>query len=225
MKFKIKEISCNNFSFDPSDPWLNKINESESTGFIAEKWLIDMRIKREIFELLYGDLVDKEDVKILDIGSGFTCLTPILSKRNEYHSIELNSHDDRKEVEAFCKKYKINWHNTNWDAFKSPTLFDVCICNDIFPNVDQRIDIFLNNLEFAKKFKILLTYYNNKCYKVKLCGFNEILHMYATNGEQLHSILKKYFYDKLSEIQFLLNDDLDSFYDNGRKIALLEITK
>jgi hypothetical protein len=72
--------------------------------------------------------------------------------------------------------------------------YDVVIANDLFPNVDQRLDLFLKRvLPRATEVRLALTYYNEpRFYFTKRVDADEILCMLAWDGSTVHQCLGKY---------------------------------
>lgn len=87
------------------------------------------------------------------------------------------------------------------------------IANDLFPNVDQRLALFIDKLlPYCKEMRLLLTYYNSpRFYKVKRVDGNEIFYIQAWEGFQTKRFLEKY-------AERITNPDLDGLLENRPSI-------
>ena len=70
----------------------------------VKKWLLDSDAKRCIYLEIYGDLIDKGGVKMLDVGGGLTTLGRLLSEKNDYYLLDICAHESDEEVNEFIKK-------------------------------------------------------------------------------------------------------------------------
>ena len=95
----------------------------------------------------------------------------------------------------------------------------------MFPNVDQRLELFLLKvLPHCKELRISLTIDNNEnYYNVKRVEGNELMCLKGMNGESVYNILKKYLIN-INQLNLEeLNYNEDSPWDNGRQVFLLKI--
>ena len=94
----------------------------------------------------------------------------------------------------------------------------------MFPNVDQRLEMFLEKYSpYCKELRLSLTFYNqNRYYMVKRLDGEEIFGYLCWNGELTLNVIKKYK-DRLqdSELETFKATD-DSPYANGRQNILSE---
>jgi len=95
------------------------------------------------------------------------------------------------------------------------------IANDIFPNVDQRLELFLERyLPVSREIRMSLTYYNySKFYITKRLDADEIFCQLAYNGEQIKNILNKY----INEDFDILLKKMPSLFQNNRLIFIIKI--
>lgn len=103
--------------------------------------------------------------------------------------------------------------------------FDVIVVNDLFVNVDQRLEIFLGKaLQLTSSLRILLTYYNNdRYYKVKRVDADEIFYVLAMSGREVTYVLERVFPDlEQSALQGLV-EDRPSLFANGRLVSILQV--
>ena len=119
--------------------------------FTSHKWLVNSLPKRAIYNILYGDLLEsKTSKKILDIGGGFCSLTNILVEKHDYYLLDIMAHDETNDLGDFLIK-------ESWYDFK-PDEYDIVISNDLFPNVDQRLELFLKKYIPLFKYEMLIVH-------------------------------------------------------------------
>ena len=148
------------------DDRLLKLLETRNAGeaFTSHRWLKDSLPKRMIFDAVYGALLDDdvERKRVLDVGGGVTALTPALVRNHEYTLVDIMAHDDHSDVRKLEAELGDNfWVNLDWEGFSPEGRYDWVIANDLFPNVDQRLDAFVE--KFAPHsgcLSVTLTYYN-----------------------------------------------------------------
>jgi len=180
--------------------------------FTSHKWLVNSLPKRAIYNILYGDLLEsKTSKKILDIGGGFCSLTNILVEKHDYYLLDIMAHDETNDLGDFLIK-------ESWYDFK-PDEYDIVISNDLFPNVDQRLELFLKKyIPLTKEIRISLTYYNTpRFYTTKRVDADEIFCQLAYDGCQVKNILEKFFDENFEDL--LLNPP--SLFSNGRYIKII----
>ena len=126
---------------------LNETTRDNDPHFATHAWLVDSLPKRMIFFYMYGDLLQPTTVstQILDVGGGFSSLSRILLKYHGYTLLDIMAHDDttacRSIEDSIGKRF---WVDSNWDCFKTISPYDFVIANDLFPNVDQRLEAFIS---------------------------------------------------------------------------------
>jgi len=187
-------------------------NKSDA-AFTSRKWLDHSLPKRAIYDNLYGDLLKmKSSKKILDVGGGFCSLSDILVNNHDYHLLDIMAHDDVSSLGDFLIR-------KDWYEFV-PDKYDMVISNDLFPNVDQRLELFLEKyLPITKEIRMSLTYYNTpRFYITKRVGADEIFCQLAYNGHQIRDILKKFFDGNFEALLLTL----PSLFQNGRQIEILK---
>ena len=181
--------------------------ENNKVDSVSHKWLLESKPKRMIYTVMYGDLFGgRPPQKILDVGGGYTGLTKTLTEKNEYHLIDLEK------------------NNIDWYDFK-PDKYDLVMANDLFPNVDQRLELFIRKfIPRCKEMRLSLTYHNQPhFYKTKRTDADEILFMLAYEGLQVESILDNYA-DRIAGYNpDLLLTSPESLFANGRLVAYVSI--
>lgn len=196
--------------------------------FASQKWLLDSLPKRLIFSRVYGDLLleSVDTKKVLDVGGGYTSLTRLMVKNCDYFLLDIMAHDPHSLLEKIQDSLNQNfWINCDWQDFEATTYFDLVIANDLFPNVDQRLDLFLQKfLPIAGEIRLSLTYFNTpRWYKVKRIDADEIFHIMAWNGEQVKCALEKYI-DQVQNPQLeLLFQSPPSLFANGRQVCFVSL--
>ena len=90
------------------------------------------------------------------------------------------------------EEYNIHWLNADWYDEDFET-YDIVIANDIFPDVDQRLEIFIDKmLPKCKELRLVLTYYNEpRFYQMKRNDDSEVLTFLSWDGEILGMKLRK----------------------------------
>lgn len=184
------------------------------------KWIKNSNPKKLSHYLVYGDLINSK-ARILDIGGGVSFITAEMAKKNpNYFLCDLLAHDSadtQREASSYFGKQliQIDWSDINLNDF------DIVLANDIFPNVDQRLDMFLFRLLKLKGKKTRMTftcYDNHRSYKTKRLDGDEIFWFAGWTSDQLQATLSKYFKDttfNISELDY-------SLYENGRTTFYFE---
>lgn len=196
--------------------------------FTTHRWLVESQPKRMIYDHVYGDLFagTARAKTVLDVGGGFTALTRILVRRHAYQTLDIMAHDSvsaaRREELALKKNFLIQ---KDWYEFEPSSAYDVIIANDLFPNVDQRLEIFLNRyLPFCREMRLTLTFYNiSRWYKVRRTDADEVFHMLAWDGAQLMQTLNKFSKQFILPIPDLSLHNAPSLYANQRHICYIKI--
>jgi len=185
-----------------------KENEVESD---SHKWLVESKPKRMIYTVMYGDLLGgRPPQKILDVGGGYTGLTKTLIEKNEYHLLDIDQ--------------SIICINQDWYYF-TPVKYDIIIANDLFPNTDQRLSLFIEKfIPHCKEMRLSLTYHNQShFYKTKRTDGEEILFMQAYDGFQVKHILEKYA-NRIADFNpELLLAKPQSLFANNRLVAYVSL--
>ena len=172
--------------------------------FASHKWLLDSPPKRMIFNHVYKDLLNLngQPKKILDVGGGYSSLSRLLIKNNNYELLDIMAHDSHDLLFSLENSLKNNfWINNDWYEF-SANKYDTVVANDIFTNVDQRLELFLDKfLPICKEIRLTLTYYNKpRFYTVKRIDADEIWLLITKRikplQEDITQILKNDFSNK-----------------------------
>ncbi|MFP6900574.1 MAG: hypothetical protein VCA36_06500 [Opitutales bacterium] len=155
-----------------------------------------------------------------------TTFTSFFANQFDYELLDLMHHDDRESVQAMTEAVpKEVIHELDWQEFVPSDAYDVVVANDLFPNVDQRLEEFLEKfLPLTREIRLSLTYYNNRrCYKVKRVDGDEIFFMRPWEGHRLARGLLS-FKNLIDEPDFaLLERDEPSLFPNGRQVCMVTI--
>jgi hypothetical protein len=207
---------------------LSKTTQPDDAKFTSHRWLIESLPKRMIYYYVYGDLLEPTSnrLRILDVGGGYTALSQVLLQNHDYCLLDIMAHDDHellKAVEAsLAKKF---WIKSDWYDFGDSGHYDLVVANDLFPNVDQRLTLFLDKyLPICGEIRVSLTYHNtHRWYRVKRIDADEVFHMMAWDGWQVKRVLKKYS-AQIHEPKFdLLLRDPRSLFSNNRQVCLVTL--
>lgn len=229
MKFFTKDLLEDYAKNDHIGNLLAGVSNDDDQLFISHRWLLDSLPKRMIFQYMYGDLLSKEssNLKIIDVGGGYTALTKLLLKNHSYTLVDIMSHDNHQQFLQAQKKLNGNfWIGKDWFDFEPKGLYDVIIANDLFPNVDQRLEQFIERfIPISRGIRISLTYYNEpRFYKVKRADADETFYILAWNGFQVAHTLER-FSDRITNFKpELFLETPESLFENGRLVAMITVS-
>ena len=167
---------------------------------VCQQWLEHSSAKRLIFYHMYGDLLGlwgrlSEGQRVLDVGGGMTALTRALAGRHAYDLIDVMAHDSGEAVENMLGTLpRYVWLAEDWNAYEPDRTWDIIIANDLFPNVDQRLERFLNKyLPVCREMRLSLTTYDNgRFYRVRRTAGEEIMWMAAWDARQTREVMAPY---------------------------------
>jgi hypothetical protein len=193
----------------------------------SQRWLAESPAKRLIFERLYGDLLQaRRRLRILDIGGGLTAFSRELARCHEYVLLDLLAHDTSEVAAALRASIGHEAvHAIDWYEYRPEVPFDLVVANDLFPNVDQRLELFLEHfLPWAGEIRISLTYYDTpRFYLARRIGAEEIVCMLAWNGPLTRTVLDR-FRDRIQQARLdLLTTQNESVFSNGRQVCLVTL--
>lgn len=195
----------------------------EDGALKSQLWLSQTPPRRLIYELLYGDLLDGAGRHILDVGGGLSALTRRLALRHRYQLVDLMVHDPPERVAAFRNSLgDAIIHDRDWWECSFAGPYDVVVANDLFPNADQRLSLFLERvLPIAREVRLSLTYHNTpRFYMTKRLDAEEVLCLLAWDGRQTAAALAP-FRDRIAMPDFAQFDCLDDcVFDNRRQVVV-----
>lgn len=188
---------------------------------VCHQWLAGSAPKRMIYEALYGDLLAEGGKKVLDVGGGLTALAKVLAAKNDYTLTDLLAHDVALGGDYYRRLIQEDWHAAG--DLEPP--YDVVIANDLFPNVDQRLALFLEKfLPLAREIRLSLTYYKEpRFYVTKRLDGDEILTLLAWDHEQTRRVLERFTAQITAPDFDLFDRENPSVYPNKRQVMLVTL--
>lgn len=182
----------------------------------SQRWHLESAQKRFTYWLMYKDLFITRHQQVLDVGAGFNGYSLMLS--NLHHYIAVDKFYNAKGL-YLRESVSRDWYDC------APTTHDIVIANDIFPNVDQRLGIFIDQFRSCcKEIRLSLTFFDKepRWYQAKRTTGDETLCVCGWSADQLLVTLRPYrrFIDiDISSIKHLHS----SIFDNGRQVAIIKI--
>lgn len=210
---------------DDVDAWLLACTSDDDERLTSHRWLVEDAAKRAIYGHMYGDLFRMEGLRVLDVGGGLSALGRVLASRHEYHLVEMGVHDDSRLVESFQKEAGpgLVLHTLDWYELPDLGVFDVVIANDLFPNVDQRLTMFVERAaHFARELRLSLTFFEDwRFYRTRRVDGDELLTMLAWDRWQLVHALETAVSDPLGHLSRALGRRAESAFANRRQVCIL----
>lgn len=211
------------------DDWILRLIKERSMPdeekIRTNEWMETMENKRFIYSIVYGDfLVKGHRKRLLDIGGGYNALTKVLAENCEYTLLDFMAHGGKDYIKRHYMRHNINWINSDWYETELEQTYDVIIANDIFPDVDQRMELFIERmLPICRELRLVLTYYNApRFYTAKRTDDSEILTFLSWDGETTALKLMKYkdrMVDTTESDLRKMRDDKTSIFRNGRAVS------
>lgn len=204
---------------------LERVRQDEM-HLTCNNWLSKTPPKRAIFRYMYDFCFRPTQVmKILDVGGGFSSFTPQMLDEHDYTLCDLMAHDTLDDVQKTLNLHDLDFVRTcDWFDL-GDTDYDLVIANDLFPNVDQRLEMFLDKfLPRSKKVSLSLTVYEDqRFYLAQRSGLDEYLTFLAWNSDLLLRVLEKYK-DRVIDPNFGIFDENEgSLYSNNRQVCLVNL--
>ena len=219
MQINIRPLTKHDLETYYRNDWvLGKLSNLPRPLKSSDVWLEKIPAKRLMFDQLYHDLINSKSGKILDIGSGNTDLLP-----------KVLSHLDVEFLDpAFEITNNQKFHRESWDRtllLTNKFQYDVITCNDLFPNVDNRIFKFLELvLPLTLKLRMTLTAHSSE----------KLYHLRKTDGEELFwnawdkdillYKLTRFFNIDIANNAFF-NLENSELFDDKRTVYLLEVSR
>ncbi len=207
----------------------NETKEEKSVR--TNQWLKEIEAKRMIYADVYGDFLQQSNsgLRVLDVGGGYNSLTKVMAQNVDYTLCDFLAHGGQAAILP-----SIVWVDSDWNDYYAQiglgggkTEFDVIVANDIFPDVDQRIEIFIEkSLKIAKEVRLVITYYNTaKYYLTKRVDDSELMTFLSWDGEIMAMKLAKYLDNQSfsAELRFVMENETKSIFRNGRQVAYVII--
>ena len=220
-----KQLVSEYLKDDTTKKHLEELSDQGPNNYTCETWLEESPAKRYIYEVIYGPFLQgASQATILDVGGGLTSLTKVLASSHNYFLVDLLAHEQQENVNALQKAVNREFIIPNDWATLGDRNYDIIIANDLFPNVDQRLESFLNKfLPRCSKLKMLLTWYDTpRYYKTKRVDGDEVMFMLAWNGKQLEAVLEPFLPSIVTPHLELFHESQESVFQNGRQTCLIE---
>jgi len=157
----------------------DEVFEQLRTTAKAQHWLREMPWKRVVAAELVGDLLEgTRQARVLEVGGGLSGITLRLAQKQDYQLVELATHEDAaayRDVERQLGRSFVTIGD--WaEVLDDDERFDVVVANDLFPNVDQRLDEFVDRVtRSGTELRMSLTYYEDTAFLVERVGSGERL--------------------------------------------------
>jgi hypothetical protein len=213
---------------DPVRRLLEEVAQPTDAGFASHRWLLDSPAKRLTYQACYGDLLRPAESRkrLLDVGGGYCALTRLLVRYHDYTLVDLMVHDRHEDMRAVEAALGVQfWRNTDWHTASPGGPYDIILANDLFPNVDQRLALFLEtHLPNCAEIRLVLTYYPQpRFYHVKRVDADEHLWMLAWDAEQVQRVLAGVA-DRIQDPDWgALQRPAPSIFPNQRQVCLVRL--
>ncbi len=214
-----------------NDVILGRLREAahpDDATFTSNRWLIESAPKRMIYSYVYGDLLDPSTrpKSVLDVGGGYCSLSRLICKNHHYILLDIMAHDSHEALETVQTEMGQKfWENMDWHEYLPAEEFDLVISNDLFPNVDQRLWLFLERyLPLCREMRLTLTYYNHpKFYFARRIDADEVLCVLSWTGEQVKQVLER-FKDRLIKADLeMLFCPAPALFENRRHVCMVTL--
>ena len=162
---------------------------------VSNRWHQEAAWKRALAVLVYGDLLrpDARRRRVLEVGGGLSAITLGLARQHDYTLVELATHEaerDYRTVEEHLGRRFLACRD--WAGLADVGPQDVVVANDLFPNVDQRLEQFLDEyLPRTAEMRLTLTYYENTAWQVRRVTSGEVLTMRPWGLREVTAVLDR----------------------------------
>lgn len=224
----MKRISPASLQRYLEDDWvkaeLDRLSRPEDEALTTQRWLRDSPAKRHVFSCLYADLFQSEGLTVLDVGGGLSCLTRVLAERHDYRLIEMMAHDAPERLAGLRGGERpISLHIGDWYEQSFPSSCDVIVANDLFPNVDQRLGLFLERaLPRCHELRLSLTYHHEpRFYLARRLDGDEVLCMLGWSGADLARVMQPHAERLVAgSVSAFVEGQRDSVFTNRRQVCV-----
>mgnify|MGYP001102816335 FL=1 len=208
--------------------WIKQYEKEEEKAIRTHQWMLEMENKRAIYADVYGDILRADidlNKEVLDVVGGYNALTKLLANNCRYTLIDFMAHGGKAYLEC---SGGVEWYCGSWYAHQIEKDYDIVIANDIFPDVDQRMEMFLDKyLPHCQELRLVVTFYNKpQFYEAKRVDDSEILTFLSWDGEITGIKLRKYL-DRMMDTGENdlsgLKDNYESIFRNGRQVGYIRL--
>ena len=228
MRFYTKSDLAKYLEYDHIRDMLMESAREFDYNFVYHRWLMESPAKRMIFGDVYGEILFAKNIqyKVLDVGGGYSSFTRLLMGMGDYTLLDIMAHDSIYDMMKIEKEIGSFHLKQDWFDFEPTEKYDYVIANDLFPNVDQRLEMFIEKfLPITKKLVMTLTFYDSdRFYKVKRVDADEIMTMLAWNREMVGDALKNYTKRIEHYNPLVFQTRSKSLFGNGRQVAKVILT-
>ena len=228
MRLLSKELVDDYLRDDSIARLLEREEQPGDDGLASHRWLKDMPPKRAIKEMLYGDLLREESSRrpVVDVGGGLSALTRILAADHDYTLVDMFAHDDVEPLRMMEQVAERRFARVqDWHTWTPDEPLDLVIANDIFPNVDQRLALFLRKfVPIAREIRLSLTFHNRpRFYFARRLEADEVLCLLAWDGDATWRALAPYLGDADPVPRRELADADEALFANGRQVCVVTL--
>jgi hypothetical protein len=102
---------------------------------------------------------------------------------------------------------------------------DLLVANDLFPNADQRLELFLERaLPLAREVRLSLTFYDEpRFYMCRRIDAEEFMCFLAWSGAQIAAVMKRFASRIIAPDFSVFSGDSRSVFPNGRHVVFLRL--
>jgi hypothetical protein len=226
MKLVTTEDVDNYLNADRTGRVLAQVSQVGDEALTCQDWLCKSATKRYIFDTLYGDLFSQSVPRsVMDIGGGLTALTRYFATHHAYTLVDILAHDKDETANAMVRAAARDFMiREDWYVVDTGPV-GIVIANDILPNVDQRLELFLDHWVLrAAEIRLSLTFYNApRYYFTKRLDGDEVLCFLAWTGDQIRRVLARFADRIVGYDDSIFDAPPPSCYPNGRQVCLVRI--
>lgn len=213
--------------------WVLKLLEEErrpgDEALTVQRWLAGDAAKRAIFAELYGDLLAPvPGRRVLDVGGGISAATRALARGGEYRLLDLLAHGGEELAASLATARGSDVViGSDWLSYAEANseLYDVVVTADLFPNVDQRLALFIETfLPRTRELRLSLTFHNSpRYYLCRRLDGDEVLCMLAWDGEQTAAVMARYKSAIVEPDFTAFSTSEPPLFANGRQVCLVRL--
>jgi hypothetical protein len=192
----------------------------------ANEWLERSAWKRSLAALVYGDLLERRDLRVLDVGGGLSFISAALAERHDFTLVERADHEEeaayRRAEEGLGRRFVML---ADWFELEPDRRYDVVVATDVFPNVDQRLPEFVERfLPFTHELRLSLTYYEGVLFDVRRIQSGERLTVKPWGlgdvAGYLRQLAEREGWPPPDERQLVYDGTLETMFGNRRNVVV-----